>query len=88
MKIVTISSKRQITLPAVMLSQLGVGPNSKLMIEERENNLTLKPIKTSVVDEVAGSLHKFVPPSKRGRLLEEIMRETKRIVAKKLATKR
>lgn len=88
MRIVTISSKRQITLPAAMLSQLGIGPNTKVLIEEKEHNITLKPIKTSIVDQVAGSLSKFVPPSKRGRPFSEIMEETKRIVAKKLATKR
>lgn len=84
MRTVTLSSKRQITLPIHMLNSLGILPNGKILIEENNNRITLKPIKTSIVDEVAGSLNKFVPSSKLGLPFSEIMEETKRIVAKKL----
>ena len=74
-------------MPVHMLNSLGIGPNGKILIEEENNRITLKPIKTSIVDEVAGSLNKFVPSAKLGRPFGEIMEETRRIVAKKLAEK-
>lgn len=87
MRVVTVSSKRQITLPAELLVQLGIEPSNKIIIEKEKDIITLRPLKTSIVEEVAGSLSKFVLPSKRGRSFSEIMEETKRIVAKKLAKK-
>lgn len=87
MRIVTLSSKRQITLPVYMLNSLGIEPRSKILIEEGKENITLKPLKRSIIDEVAGSLSKFVPASKKGKFFSEIMEETKRIVAKQLAQK-
>lgn len=88
MRIVTISSKRQITLPIELLANLGIGPKSRILIESEEENITLKPLRTSVVSQVAGSLSKFVLPSKRGKPFSDIMEETKRIVAKQLAGKK
>lgn len=88
MRVVTISSKRQITLPSEMLFQLGIGPNAKLLIEEEKDSITLKPIKKSMVDELAGSLNKYVHPSKIGVSFETIMEEARKKVAKDLATKK
>lgn len=87
MRIVTVSSKRQITIPVQMLNSLGIEPNERILIEEGKESITLKPMGTSIVDEVAGSLSRFVPASKKGKPFSEIMEETKRIVAKKLAKK-
>lgn len=39
----------------------------------------------SIVDELGGSLNKYVKPSKLGKSFSEIMRVTKKRVAKKLA---
>ena len=85
MKIVTVSSKRQITIPADMLRELGAGKKSRLLVLRENGNIVLKPIKNSIVDEVGGSLNKYIDPSKRGVPFSKIMEETKRIVAKKLA---
>jgi AbrB family looped-hinge helix DNA binding protein len=38
-----VSSRGQITLPAGMRKQLGIGPGSAVIIEERNGELALKP---------------------------------------------
>lgn len=88
MRIVTVSSKRQITLPAELLAHLDIEPRAKILIEEEKNSIRLRPIKKSVVDELAGSLTKYVHPSKLGVPLKVIMEETKKKVAKDLAMKK
>lgn len=88
MRIVTISSKRQITLPVQILNSLGIEPNGRLLIEEEKDSISLKPLKKSVIDELAGSLNKYVHPSKLGVPFEVIMEETRKRVAKHLATKK
>ena len=85
-KIATISSKRQVTLPRQLSSGIKIMPREKVLMEESEEGLIIKPLKRSIVEELAGSLAPFIPPSKRGVPFDKIMEETKRIVAKKLAT--
>lgn len=87
MKIVTISSKGQITIPKEYLSALGLKAKSKAFIEKDSEKVTLKPIKGSVVEETAGSLTRYVHPSKLGKSIKEIDKETKRLYAKHLAKK-
>lgn len=69
-----------------MLTQLQVAPKSKLLIKAENDTIMVKPLKKSVVDELVGSLTKYVHPSKLGVPFDIIMGETKKIVAKKLAT--
>lgn len=85
MNIVTISSKRQITIPKEYLDSLGIGAKSKVILQKEDENIVLKPLKKSIVEEVGGSLKKYIDPKKLGVPFEEIMKETKRIVSKKLA---
>lgn len=85
MKITTVSSKKQITLSNEELIHLGVTPHGKVSIEKKGDFLVIKPIHGSVVEELAGSLTKFVPASKQGKSLDEIMEVTKKRVAKQLA---
>lgn len=87
MNIVTISSKRQITLPKQLLLYIGAKPRDKMMIKAEKGDLRLKPLKTSIVQQVAGSLSKYIPASKRGVPFSKIMEETQRIVAAELAKK-
>lgn len=87
MKIAKISSKRQITLPHSMLADINLMPYDKVFVEQQSNSIVLKPLKKSVVDELAGSLNKYVHPSKLGKSFDEIMRETKRKVVKHLVKK-
>lgn len=85
MNIVKISSKNQITLPVKLLKDLGVGTNDKLLLEKKDNVLVVKPVSGSVVDELAGSLTKYIKPEKLGKSFSEIRKETQKIVARKLA---
>lgn len=85
MRIVTLSSKNQITIPKALLEQLQVYPRSKLLITAEKDTIVVKPLKKSIVDELVGSLTKYVHPSKLGVSFDVIMEETKKIVAKKLA---
>ncbi len=87
MKLVTLSSKNQITLPKSLLQQLGVKSKSKLLIEAKEDSLVVKPVRQSIVDATAGSLNKYISPDKLGKSLEEIMEETRKLVVKDLAAK-
>lgn len=87
MKIVTLSSKRQITIPKHILGDRILRPGDRLIIQKEQNGLLIKPLGTSVVRETAGSLAKYVPSAKRGVSLSEISRETKKKTSKKLAGK-
>ncbi len=85
MKLVTLSSKNQITIPKEMLIKLGSLKGRRLLMELKNNELTLKPLSKSIVEETAGSLSSYVPLNKRGQSFKTIMRETKRKVAEHLA---
>lgn len=87
MNIVTISSKNQITLPIELLISLGITPREKLLVDTKDNLLVLKPLKTSVTDEVAGSLTKHISSGKLGTPLSIVFNKTKKITAKKLSAK-
>ncbi|MBU0569980.1 AbrB/MazE/SpoVT family DNA-binding domain-containing protein [Patescibacteria group bacterium] len=82
MKIVTISSKNQITIPKDMLLALDLKAKSKAIVEKKDGVLTFTPIKGSVVEETAGSLRKYVHPSKLGKSVAEIEDAVGKIIAK------
>ena len=86
MKIVTLSSKNQITLPHTITSLLGLKPKHKIMIKYVKNELILQPLNTSIVEKTAGSLTRYVHPSKLGKSWGGIMKETQKKVAKHLAS--
>lgn len=88
MKIVTLSSKNQITIPNDFLISLGAQSVNKFLLKQDKDVIIMKPLKTSIVDEIAGSLTKYVSPDKLGVPFEKIMEETKRITAEKLAKKK
>lgn len=85
MKIVTLSSKRQITIPKHILGDRILRPGDRMIIQREQNGLLMKLIGTSVVRETAGSLGKYIPSAKKGASLSEILRETKKKTSKKLA---
>lgn len=88
MKIVKISSKGQITLPRLLLTKFNLTPYDKVLIEEEQEKIVIKPLKSSVVEELSGCLNKYVHPSKLGVPFEKIMEETQRKVARHLALKK
>ena len=85
MKIVKISSKRQITIPREFLLRLNLQPMEKLVLVAEADALIMKPLKRSIVEQTAGSLTKFVSPSKLGVPFSKILKETKKKTAAKLA---
>ncbi|OGY07858.1 MAG: hypothetical protein A2700_00430 [Candidatus Blackburnbacteria bacterium RIFCSPHIGHO2_01_FULL_44_64] len=85
MRIVTISSKNQITLPKKDLDELAIKPSSKLIVEKQKGGFFLRPVKGSIVHELAGSLKPYVDPKKLGVPFEKVMKETIKIVTKDLA---
>lgn len=85
MRIASISSRRQISLSKDELEALGIPIYGKLLKKVEAGRLILTPIKTSIVDQVGGSLLKYIPRSKRGVPFEEIRRRTQEIVARELA---
>lgn len=87
MKIAKISSKGQITLPRSILIETRLMPYDKVLVEQRNNFIVLKPLKKSVVDEIAGSLNKYIHPSKLGKSFNEIKEETRKEVVKHLVKK-
>ncbi|MFH1840704.1 MAG: AbrB/MazE/SpoVT family DNA-binding domain-containing protein [Candidatus Shapirobacteria bacterium] len=85
MKIVTLSSKQQITLPQEVLGLLAFEPGEKFLLEADREKIILSPMKKSVVSRVGGSLARYIPRAKRGVSFEQVMKETQKIAARKIA---
>ena len=85
MKIVTLSAKNQITLPKAMISLLDLQPKEKLIIDYKEEELIIRPLGSSIVERTAGSLTNHVSSAKRGKKFSDILKDTKKITAKKLS---
>jgi AbrB family looped-hinge helix DNA binding protein len=54
--VTTISSKNQITLPAHLLREMGLGPGDRLAVGREDNRLVLRPRPRDWVRHYAGSL--------------------------------
>lgn len=87
MKIATISSKGQITIPKDVQKMMNITHGSKVMLYPDKNILMIKPLKNSIVEQTAGSLKKYVHPKKLGIPFSKVREETQRIVAAELAKK-
>lgn len=85
MKIALLSSKGQITIPKEVQKLLNITYRSRLALYPEKNVLIVKPLKTSIVEQTAGSLARYVPPEKRGVPFSHVREETRKIVAEKLA---
>lgn len=85
MRVVTISSKQQITIPKELLLMLGLKPREKFILEAQEETLVMRPLKTSIVEQTAGSLTNNVSSSKLGASFSAILKEAKKKTAAKLA---
>lgn len=88
MRITTISSKRQITIPQAMLKSFDIYPTNQVILEKRNNEISIRPLKFSIARELAGCLTPLVDPSKLGVPFDKIMEITKKKVAKQLAAKK
>jgi len=85
MKIVTLSSKNQITLPKELLFYLGLEARGRLIIENGDQKLILKPLKTTIVDQTADSLTRYINSSRLKKSFKKILKETKKKTAYRLA---
>lgn len=87
MKITLLSSKGQITIPRELQKALNIAPRSKIALYPQKRILILKPLKTSIVEQTAGSLTRLIPKDKLGISYQKILEQTKKITAHKLAQK-
>lgn len=84
MKYTLLSSKGQITIPKQIQQELNIGYRSRLVLYPQKDGLLIKPLKTSVTEQTAGSLTHLVPKNKRGIPYSKVLEETKKIVAREL----
>ena len=87
MKIATISSKYQITIPKTILMLRHIQQGSKVLLYPEKGALMVKPLKTSIAEQTAGSLQEYVKPKKLGLSLAKVRQETQTIAAEELAKK-
>lgn len=73
-KIATITSKRQITIPAAIFRRAGFSDRQKLLVIEASGKIILSPA-SGLINELAGSLK--MPAKWRGKTPEEIIDESK-----------
>ena len=66
---------------------MGLGPRSKIIIENGRDILKLKPMRKSIVEQTAGSLRKYVNPMLLGKSVKEIDREAKKLYVEHLSKK-
>lgn len=87
MKIALLSVKGQITIPRQIQKDLGVGHGSRLAIYPQKNVIIIKPLKTSITDQTAGSLANLIPLNKKGVPFGKVRQQTQQTAAYELATK-
>lgn len=87
MKIATISSKGQITIPKNIQRLLKITHGSKVMVYPKKNILMIKPLRNSLVEQTAGSLKRYADPKKLGIPFLKVREKTQKIVASELAKK-
>lgn len=74
-RIATITAKKQLTLPAAVFREARLKEGQKVLVEERNGEVVIKPL-ARLVRKLSGSLK--VPSHWRGKDLEEIIKEAKR----------
>lgn len=72
--LVTITSKRQLTIPSKVFEKAGLSKGDKVVVEEKEGELRIKKA-IDLVEELAGSLK--LPKRYRGMTDEEIIKQAK-----------
>lgn len=83
-----LSSKGQITIPKEIQLMLNIGHRSKLALYPENNVLIVKPLRSSIVEQTAGSLKNHIPKEKTGMPFSRVLEETKQIAAKKLVNRK
>lgn len=73
-QIVTVTSKKQLTLPAALFKKAGFRVGQKVVVSEDNGRLLIAPAER-LVEELAGSVP--VPNKWRGKDVDEIVEEAK-----------
>lgn len=87
MKLALLSSKGQITIPKDFQRLLKIGYKSRLILYPQKGVLIVKPLKTSIAMQTAGSLKKYIDPQYLGIPFSKVRGETQKIAAAELAKK-
>ena len=72
MSIAKVTSKGQIVLPAKIRSRYGINRGTRISIEERDDELVLKPLTEAYLKKIAGIL------KTKGKLSKKLLRERKK----------
>lgn len=88
MKMTLLSSKGQITIPKEIQLILNIGHRSKLALYPRNHVLIIKPVRSSIVEQTAGSLKNYVPKEKTAIPFSRVLEETKQIAVKELVNRK
>lgn len=83
MKLTTLSTKNQITVPVKILNDLGIEKLQRVSVDVEGGRIVISPLKQSVTDRLAGSVK--VSKSKLGKNLSEIMAITRKKTAQNIA---
>ena len=73
-KTATITSKRQITIPAALFKEVGLAERQKVLISEEGGKLVITPV-ANLIEKLAGSLQ--VPSRWEGKDVDTIIEESK-----------
>lgn len=73
--VATVTSKRQFTIPAKLFKQVGLSEGDRVLIEEKEGELRIKPA-LDLVDRLAGSVS--IPPQLQDGDLDEAIAKAKK----------
>lgn len=84
MKLTLLSSKGQITIPKEVQRLLKIGYRSRLALYPQKGVLIVKPLKTSIAAQTAGSLREYITPQKLGVPFSKVREETQKIAAAEL----
>ncbi len=82
-----LSSKGQITIPRKLQKEYNLSPRSRIVIYAEKDGIKIKPLKTSIVDQTAGSLAKYITKETLGKDWKEIREETQRLAAEHIVKK-
>ncbi|KKP88447.1 MAG: hypothetical protein UR93_C0013G0007 [Berkelbacteria bacterium GW2011_GWA2_35_9] len=73
-KTATITSKRQLTIPASIFNELGLSTVRTMVIEKNNNSLVLTPVQ-NLVNTLAGSI--TIPKKYQGLSMDKIIENSK-----------
>lgn len=85
MKVATISTQRQITLPKVILEMLSLAPRDSVVLELKDDGVMVKPVPESVTRMIAGSVGHKISKEKKKIPIDDAIKMAKKTAARKIA---